>query len=181
MYFFNHYNSIYISISKGEIINECRKIRENVYPEGMSAGNAVLTGEFKGTDAVGIMFRQMVRVATTELTFAWIMENDEAVIEMIPETFRSSTVPAFGGAFCSNQRADDWQAFIQAHADKLPGYERSLAQTVESIQLCAAIKQAKGNELVAAFEDYKITWDKEYIPPFFISRLWNVLFALRMY
>ena len=118
--------------------------------------NAVLTGAFKGTEAVGIMFRQMVRVATTELTYAWITENDEAVINMIPETRRSSTVPAFGGAFCSNQRADDWQAFILSHADKLPGYERSLAQTIESVQLCAAIKQAKANELVAAFKDYKL-------------------------
>ena len=118
--------------------------------------NAVLTGSVKGTEAVGIIFRQMVRVATTELTYAWIKENDEAVINMVPETFRSGTVPAFGGAFCSKQRADDWQAFIQSHADKLPGYERSLAQTVESIQLCAAIKQAKEDELVAAFKNYKL-------------------------
>jgi hypothetical protein len=118
--------------------------------------NAVLTGSVKGTEAVGIIFRQMFRVATTELTYAWIKENDEAVINMIPESFRSSTVPAFGGAFCSKQRADDWQAFIASHADTLPGYERSLAQTVESIQLCAAIKQAKGSELVAAFKDYAL-------------------------
>lgn len=117
--------------------------------------NAVLAGSVKRTEAVGIIFRQMVRVATTELTYDWIKENDEAVINMVPETFRSRTVPAFGGAFCSMQRSDEWQEFIQSHADKLPGYERSLAQTVESIQLCAAIKQAKGDELLAAFGDYK--------------------------
>jgi len=100
------------------------------------------------------MFRQMVRVATTELTYAWIRENDEAVINMIPETFRASTVPSLGGAFCSTERADDWQAFVLSHADELPGYERSLAQTIESIRLCSALRQAKANELVAAFEGY---------------------------
>jgi len=117
--------------------------------------SALIAGDFKGTEAVSIMFRQMVRVATTELTYAWILQNDEAVIKMIPETFRTSTVPALGGAFCSTQRADDWQAFITSHADKLPGYERSLAQTIESIQLCAAIKEAKAEELVLAFESYE--------------------------
>jgi len=113
-----------------------------------------LAGSFKGSDAVGMVFRQMVRVATTELTYAWIVDNDETVIEMVPEHFRSNIVPAFGGAFCSEDRADEWQNFIQSQAEKMPGYERTLAQTVESIQLCAAIKSAKADELVAAFKEY---------------------------
>jgi alanyl aminopeptidase len=116
--------------------------------------NALLKGAFKGSEGVGIIFRQMVRAATTEQTYAWITANDEAVIEMIPEPFRPSTVPAFGGTFCSKQRADDWQEFILSHADKLPGYERSLAQSIESIQLCAAIKDAKAEELLAAFKNH---------------------------
>jgi aminopeptidase N len=115
--------------------------------------NALIAEEFKGTEALGIMFRQMVRNATTELTYAWIIKNDDAIINMIPETFRAGVVPNFGNAFCSNQRADEWQDFIVSHADKIPGYERSLAQTLESVHLCAALKQAKANELVAAFEN----------------------------
>lgn len=111
---------------------------------------ALLKGAFKGSEGVGIMGRQMVRVATTELTYAWIKENDEAVIAMIPETFRASRMPAFGSAFCSDQRASDWQEFILSHADKIPGYERSLAQSLESVRLCAALKQAKAEELVTA-------------------------------
>jgi len=116
--------------------------------------NALITEKFKGTEALGIIFRQMVRNATTELTYAWIVKNDNAIINMIPETFRAAVMPNFGNAFCSNQRADEWQAFIVSHADKIPGYERSLAQTLESVHLCAALKQAKANELVAAFENH---------------------------
>jgi alanyl aminopeptidase len=115
---------------------------------------AVLAGDFKGTEMLQIVFRQMVRVATTELTYAWIRENDAAIIERIPETFRSSTVPAFGGAFCSNERADDWQAFIEAHADSLPGYERSLAQATESVRLCAGLREASEDDLLTAFAEY---------------------------
>jgi hypothetical protein len=42
---------------------------------------------------------------------------------MVPEHFRSKFPPAFGGDFCSEDRADEWQDFIQSQAEKMPGYE----------------------------------------------------------
>ena len=96
----------------------------------------------------------MVRTATTELTYAWMKEHDEAVIEMLPESFRSRIVPDLGSSFCSAERADDWQEFIVSHADKLPGYERRLAQATESIRLCAALRKESGADLIATFSAY---------------------------
>ena len=115
---------------------------------------SLLSGDFKGTEFRGILARQMVRAATTELTYAWIREHDETLIEMLPESFRSRIVPGLGSAFCSAERADDWQEFISSHADKLPGYERQLAQATESIRLCAALRKASGADLIAAFKTY---------------------------
>ena len=115
---------------------------------------AVLANEFKGTEMLGIVFRQMIRANTTELTYAWIMENDAALIERVPETFRSTTVPALGSAFCSADRADEWEEFVLSHADDLPGYERTLAQATESVRLCAALKDASADELITAFAAY---------------------------
>jgi alanyl aminopeptidase len=115
---------------------------------------SMLSGSFKGTEFRGILARQMVRTATTELTYAWMKENDEAVIEMLPESFRSRIVPGLGNSFCSAERADDWQEFISSHADKLPGYERQLAQATESIRLCAALRKSSGAALIAAFKAY---------------------------
>ena len=54
-----------------------------------------------------------------------------AVIERVPETFRSGIVPAFGSA----DRADEWQDFIVSHADSLPGYERTLINRTLGIEL----------------------------------------------
>jgi alanyl aminopeptidase len=115
---------------------------------------ALMEERFKGTEALGILFRQMVRPATTELTYTWLTENQDAIIEMIPASFRSGVVPALGGSFCSANRADEWEAFVLSHADKIAGYERSLAQATESIRLCAGLKEAKGDELLTAFENY---------------------------
>ncbi len=116
---------------------------------------ALMAGEFKGTEALGIIARQMVRPATTDLTYAWIRANDDAIIQRIPESFRSRVLPSLGSSFCTAERADDWQAFVTSHADDLPGYERPLAQAVENARLCAALRETKGAELVAAFENHK--------------------------
>jgi alanyl aminopeptidase len=111
---------------------------------------AVLAGKFKGTEMLEVLNRQMGRPATTEQTYDWLKKNDKAIIAMIPEFFRSTTFPTFGGAFCSNERADEWQKFVESHAAELPGYERDLAQTIETIHLCAALKQASAADLLAA-------------------------------
>lgn len=114
----------------------------------------LLSGNFKGTEFLRIISRQLSRAATTELTYAWFKKNDAAIIELIPQAFRSRVVPGFGNAFCTAERADDWQAFVQSHAAELPGYERGLAQVTESIRLCVVLRASKAAELVAAFASY---------------------------
>ena len=116
--------------------------------------NALMKDSFKGTEGLGIIMRQMVRAATTELTYAWVLDNYDALVQKIPQSFRSNVVPNFGGAFCSMERADEWQAFVEARADQLPGYERDLAQATESVRLCAALRESSQDALVEAFANY---------------------------
>ena len=116
---------------------------------------AVLAGDFDGAEIPGVIFRQINRPATTEQTYAWLKENDKAIIAVIPETFRSNIFPGFGGAFCSDERAGEWERIVRSHAKELPGYERDLAQATESIHLCAASKAANAADLFAAFSSWK--------------------------
>ena len=133
-------------------IGALARVEDPVLVERLQA--AVLAGDFKGTERLGIVFRQMGRIKTTELTYGWIRENDAALIASIPETFRSRVVPALGRSFCSADRADEWQDFIVSHADSLPGYERPLAQATENVRLCAALRRTSADELVTAFAAY---------------------------
>lgn len=111
---------------------------------------AVLAGRFKGAEMAGVVYSQMDHPATTELTYAWLRQNDDEIIALVPETFRPSFVPELGSVFCSRDRVDEWQDFVKSHAGKLPGHERALAQAVESVHLCAALKQASASSLAAA-------------------------------
>ena len=116
---------------------------------------ALLEGRFQGFEFVGIVFDQMYREATTELTHAWLVENYDQIFEQLPDSYRARFFSALGGAFCSAERADEWQAYIEARAEELPGYERRLAQSIETVRLCAALREAKADELVTALGSYR--------------------------
>lgn len=116
---------------------------------------ALLAGSFQGVELMRIMQRQMARNATTDLTFNWIRENDEQVISLIPDFMRGRYTPAGGSYFCDSKKADEWQAFIESHADDFPGYERTLAQAIEQNHLCSALRQARAAELVSTFANYR--------------------------
>jgi alanyl aminopeptidase len=116
---------------------------------------ALQEGEFKGFEFVSIIFRQMAREASRELTYEWLVNNYDRIVEQLPDTYRARILPSLGSAFCSNERADEWQAFIEARADQSPGYERTLAQSIETVRLCAALRDAKADQLVAALQGYQ--------------------------
>ncbi len=113
---------------------------------------AGLDGKFKRSEFRSIVSRQMARQATTELTYSWLLEDTDKVIGAITGALTTSIIPSLGSSFCTVERAGDWQAFVTSHADQLPGYERKLAQALESVHLCAALREASGAELVAALE-----------------------------
>jgi alanyl aminopeptidase len=113
----------------------------------------------------------MARNATTELTYDWLKENDEQVLSLIPEMFRSN-IAMLGGYFCDASKAKDWSSFIESHAEKLPkakdwssfieshaeklpGYERELAMATERIHLCSALREARSEELLSTFASYQ--------------------------
>jgi len=87
-----------------------------------------------------------------EDTWNWLKENFVTFVERKVPDVRLGGMPGFGGRFCSNEGRDEVKAFFESQADIIPGYERSLAQTVERIELCAALKEAKADELTAALK-----------------------------
>jgi len=65
---------------------------------------------------------------------------------------RKGGLPGAGGNFCSLERRDEVRSFVKQNAALMPGYERSLLQTLEGIELCAALKEAKAEDLAAALK-----------------------------
>ena len=118
---------------------------------------AILSGDLSGTDAIGILYRQMVRSATQQATFNWMKANPDEFMALFPESFRAQYVPTFGYSLCGKDSADEWQAFVESHADVLPGYERSLAQATENARLCGGLREASQDEIIEALVNVRGT------------------------
>ena len=86
-----------------------------------------------------------------EDTWNWLKDNFATFVERKVPDVRLGGLPGFARG-CSLERRDEAKAFFESQADIIPGYERSLAQTVERIELCAALKEAKAEELTAALK-----------------------------
>jgi len=66
--------------------------------------------------------------------------------------FRKANLASAAGAFCDVEKSAEAAEFFRENADDIPGYERSLAQALESSAICAGLKEAKAGELAAALE-----------------------------
>jgi len=83
-------------------------------------------------------------------TWEWVKSNFTQFVDSRVPDVRKGGIPAFARNFCTLERRDEAKRFFEYNAKTIPGYERSLAQTLESIELCAALKDAKAAETAAA-------------------------------
>jgi len=112
------------------------------------AEDSPLTGRQLGAILSGLLSSK----AHGEATWRWLKLNfDDYVTAKVPDV-RKGTMPELAGGFCSKDKRDEAASFFESKADVIPGYERSLAQVIERIELCAALKDAKSAQLKAALK-----------------------------
>ena len=87
-----------------------------------------------------------------DATWDWLKSNFKPFVETRVPDVRKGGMPAMAGQFCTIERRDEAKAFFEQNAEIIPGYERSLAQTLEGIELCVALKQAKAEEIADALK-----------------------------
>lgn len=118
-------------------------------PDQLETIRKLALGEDMGSrEAFGLIQHALAEPATREQNWQWLQREFPAVLEKIPGQWRRQT-PAFARNFCDGDRLEEVQALFRQHGKLAPGYQRSLAQTEEQIQLCMALKE-KGEGLVAA-------------------------------
>ncbi len=111
------------------------------------------SSQMNQNDAASIIFGLMGKPDHADMTWNWFKTNfDSYVGKRVPDV-RKPGIAAFGGGFCATEKARELESLIESKADQIPGYERRLAQTLESIELCAALKDAKIKELSEALKN----------------------------
>jgi alanyl aminopeptidase len=140
------------SLEKGAAAGALASTRdEGVYQKLLSdvilSEDSPLTGRQSGTVLNGLLGSDTFG----EQTWDWFKDNLPTYVKKVPDV-RKGGLPGAGGNFCSLDRRNEVRDFVEANADLMPGYERSLLQTLESIELCAALKDAKANDLATALK-----------------------------
>ncbi len=103
---------------------------------------------FPGSELGSVLFGHMAAPAVQGDAWAWFQSNADAMIAAFPTAWLAGA-PGVTGAFCSADKLEEIETVFTSYGDKLPGYELSLTQTLETISLCAQLRAAKADEFAA--------------------------------
>jgi alanyl aminopeptidase len=89
------------------------------------------------------LFAQAAYPETREAAWRALRDRFDALaVTLSPGA--AASLPGVGAHFCDRDRAAEVRSELAARAEKLPGARRILAQAVERVELCAALREAQG-------------------------------------
>ncbi|AOS96020.1 Aminopeptidase N [Microbulbifer aggregans] len=116
-------------------------------PEQLEMVHKLALGEEVGPrESFGLLQNALAQPAVKDQHWQWLQANFPAVVDKIPAQWRRRT-PGLARAFCEAEKLQQLQQLFEEHGKLAPGYQRSLDQTDEQIQLCVALRE-RGEALV---------------------------------
>jgi alanyl aminopeptidase len=99
-----------------------------------------------------LLFGPLSYPETRALPFQFVKNNLDALLARLPREVGAdfaASLPEVGRAFCDSEHRADVQSFFEDRVKQYTGGPRNLTQTLESIDVCIARKQALAPELSA--------------------------------
>ncbi len=106
----------------------------------------LLDQQLKGREPTTLAFSLASRVSQSRATFDWFKANQEAFIGRLSH-FAYRWLPRLGAGFCTLPERDELRDVFTPLVGRLEGADRTLAETLEGIELCAALADAKRDEV----------------------------------
>ena len=110
----------------------------------------LLDDRLRGREPTTIAFAMAGRESQRRAMFDWFRENEAAFTADMSQ-FGTRFLPNIGAGFCTTPERDEVEAYFETVVDKWQGASRSLAEVLEAVELCTALRAAKGAELDAYF------------------------------
>ena len=137
------------AFEKGAALGALGSIEDDTIASGLRADALTDTETFTGRQALTLVGGMMGNDAQADATWSWVKANFSALVGRAPDV-RKPGLPSLASGFCSDEERSEAEGFFTENADLMPGYERSLAQTLEAIELCAAFKADVGGRIAEA-------------------------------
>ena len=117
----------------------------------------VLRGEIDFRETAGLVFGALQYPETRAIPFELLRDHYDQFLSTLPEGLLeeyAGYLPAVGHAFCDQKHRDEVAAFFKDRAAKAEGGARILAQTLESIDQCIAIREAQEPSVAEFLKGY---------------------------
>jgi alanyl aminopeptidase len=117
----------------------------------------LLDGAVDLREARGLMLGPLRDPRTRAIPFELVRDNYDQLASKVPGSFRgefSARLPRVGSAFCDEKHRAEVEAFFKDRSAKATGGARILAQTLESIDQCIAIRQAQEPSVAEFLKGY---------------------------
>jgi alanyl aminopeptidase len=106
----------------------------------------LVNGEVDPRQATGLLFGALRDPRTRAIPFELVRANYDRLVARMPGGLVgeiAEALPTVGRGFCDEQRRGEVEAFFQDRVAKTEGGQRILAQTLEAVGQCIAIRQAQ--------------------------------------
>ncbi len=104
-----------------------------------------------------LLFGPLSFAATRDVPFEFVKQHLDQLLKRLPrevgEDF-AAVLPSVGGSFCDAKRRDELNSFFADRVKDYNGGPRTLAQTLEGIDLCIAARKSLTPELTAFLNSY---------------------------
>jgi alanyl aminopeptidase len=106
----------------------------------------LVSGKVDPREAMGLLFGPMSYYRTRELPFELVRDNYEPLVARLPraaDSDYSAGLPTVATGFCDSRQRAEAEAFFKPRMEKATGGPRNLAQALETIDQCTAIRGAQ--------------------------------------
>jgi alanyl aminopeptidase len=104
-----------------------------------------------------LLFGPLSFADTREVPFDFVKQHLSALMKRLPREVGedyAAMLPSVGGSFCDSKHRDELDSFFSARVKDYSGGPRTLAQTLEGIDLCIAARKSLTPELTAFLNRY---------------------------
>jgi aminopeptidase N len=111
-----------------------------------------LTSDVRSQDAIGIMAAVMANPAGTRLAWDFVREHWTDIEKKLGGYNGAGGLVAVTGSFCDTQLRDEVKDFFSTHP--IPDAERTLQQSLETMNSCVDLRSQQGAPLAAWLEHH---------------------------
>jgi alanyl aminopeptidase len=108
-----------------------------------------LSNEFDPRESLILVYGAAGDRRTRQAAYEFVKQHNDTLVARLPRAFGVS-LAGIGGSFCDREHRADLEAFFKQRAAKAPGGPRELAQILERMDLCIAMRSTH-QPSVAAF------------------------------